>query len=233
MIPPAPTPLARWRLGPRIFATRPKLMIALATGVAVAVACFLLAPDLRASSSGIFGWDAFCGLYLVLMLRAFAGRKPDEIRARAAKEDQGQAIILALIVAACAASIAAVAIDLAMAHGEYGLAKALDITVAFATVTASWLMMQMVFALHYAHEYYARDPKTKKDRGGLAFPGGDEPDYWDFVHFTIVIGVAAQTADIAFTDRRLRRLGTLHSLIAFAFNTLIVALTINLVAGLF
>ena len=65
------------------------------------------------------------------------------------------------------------------------------------------------------------------------FPGGEPPDYWDFLHFSIVIGVAAQTADIAFTDRRLRRLGTAHSLIAFVFNTLIVALTINLVAGLF
>jgi uncharacterized membrane protein len=69
--------------------------------------------------------------------------------------------------------------------------------------------------------------------GGLAFPGGEPPDYWDFLHFSIVVGVAAQTADIAFTNKHLRRLGTAHSLIAFIFNTLIVALTINLVAGLF
>jgi uncharacterized membrane protein len=71
------------------------------------------------------------------------------------------------------------------------------------------------------------------DAGGLSFPGKGAPDYWDFLHFSIVIGVASQTADIAFTDKGLRRLGTAHSLFAFAFNTVIVALTINLMAGLF
>jgi len=93
--------------------------------------------------------------------------------------------------------------------------------------------MQVVYALHYAHEYYAADPASGKDAGGLAFPGGEPPDYWDFLHFSIIIGVAAQTADIAFTEKGLRRLGTAHSLFAFVFNTVIVALTINLLAGLF
>ena len=106
---------------------------------------------------------------------------------------------------------------------------------AFVTVTASWFLMQVVYALHYAHAYYGAHPETGEDCGGLAFLDRPkaEPDYWDFLHFAIVIGVAAQTADIAFTDKRLRRLGTAHSVIAFVFNTLIVALTINLVAGLF
>jgi uncharacterized membrane protein len=93
--------------------------------------------------------------------------------------------------------------------------------------------MQYVFALHYAHEYYDPDENCAGDSKGLAFPGGEPPDYWDFLHFSIIIGVAAQTADIAFTSKGLRRIGTLHSLVAFAFNTVIVALTINLLAGLF
>jgi len=67
----------------------------------------------------------------------------------------------------------------------------------------------------------------------LKFPEGGDPDYWDFLHFSVVIGVAAQTADISFDSRRLRRIGTVHSLLAFAFNTIVVALTINLVAGIF
>ncbi len=120
-----------------------------------------------------------------------------------------------------------------LAKGGRGLSKALHVAAGVATLAVSWWLMQVVFALHYAHAYYARDPETGTDIGGLDFPGKGPPDYWDFLHFAVVIGVAAQTADVAFTDRRLRRLGTGHSLIAFAFNTLIVALAINLVAGLF
>jgi len=95
-------------------------------------------------------------------------------------------------------------------------------------------MVQLVFALHYAHEYYDENPDCDgHDMQGLLFPGEELPDYWDFWHFSIVIGVAAQTADISFTSKTLRRIGTVHSLVAFAFNTVIVALTINLLAGLF
>jgi uncharacterized membrane protein len=98
-------------------------------------------------------------------------------------------------------------------------------------VALSWLLVQFIFALHYAHEFYA--PGADQQRGGLAFPGNEAPDYWDFVHFAVVIGVAAQTADIAFTSKTLRRIGTVHSLVAFAFNTLVLALSINLAASLF
>jgi uncharacterized membrane protein len=105
--------------------------------------------------------------------------------------------------------------------------------VALVSVISGWLLVHVIFALHYAHLFYARDTTSDTDLGGLLFPGGGAPDYQDFVHFALVIGVAAQTADIAFTDKRQRRLGTLHSLVAFVFNTMVVALAINLAAGLF
>ena len=116
------------------------------------------------------------------------------------------------------------------------LAKDLRVGLALGTVALSWFTTQMIFALHYAHAYYAPDKATPEDDdviGGLNFPGGQEPDNWDFVHFAVVIGVASQTADIAFTGKRLRRIGTVHSVISFAFNTAVLALTINLLAGLF
>ena len=222
-----------WRLAPKLFTTRPKLALSLAVGIAVGGACALFIPGLRSSSAIIAGWDAFCALHLALVFQTILNTGPDHIRARAAKEDQGNAVILALILAACVASLAAVGVELSIAREEHGLARSLYVAAAFVTVTASWFLMQVVFALHYAHAYYTADPATGADHQGLAFPGETSPDYWDFLHFSIVIGVAAQTADIAFTDRQLRQLGTLHSLIAFAFNTLIVALTINLLAGLF
>lgn len=225
-------PRRRWRIGVGAFTARPKLMVAIGLGLAVGLAS-ALAPDFKLSSSIIAGWDAFCAVYLGLMLRALAGQGPDEIRARSAQQDQGQAVILLLILAACAVSLAAVGLELSQAQHNHGLEKAVRVAAAFITVVGSWLVMQVVFALHYAHEFYAADPDTGEDAGGLAFPGGEAPDYWDFLHFSIVIGVASQTADVAFTSKALRRFGTFHSLIAFAFNTLILALTINLVAGLF
>ncbi|TAJ68482.1 MAG: DUF1345 domain-containing protein [Phenylobacterium sp.] len=230
------TPTARtgrWRLGPRAFMVRPRLSTALGMGLAVGVTCALLAPRFSASSCAIAGWDAFCALYLGLTLSAITREGPDEIRARAAGQDEGQAVILLLVLAACGASLAAAGMELSQAQHDQGLEKAVRVAAAFVTVVGSWLVMQMVLALHYAHEFYAADPQTGEDAGGLAFPGGEAPDYWDFLHFSIVIGVASQTADIAFTAKAMRRVGTVHSLIAFVFNTLILALAINLVAGLF
>jgi len=229
----APNRSGRWRLRPRTFLIRPRLSLALGVGVVVGVACLLLGPRLSPSSCAIAGWDAFCLLYLGLALTAIARQGPDEIRARAVQQDEGQAVILFIVLAACAAALAAVGVELSLAQHDHGVVKAVRVAAAFATVTGSWLVMQLIFALHYAHEFYAPHAETGEDTGGLAFPGGEPPDYWDFLHFSMVIGVASQTADIAFTGKGLRRLGTAHSLIAFAFNTLILALTINMVAGLF
>jgi uncharacterized membrane protein len=223
---------AYWRLGLRSMASRPRLFISLGLGVAVGLACATF-QGLRITACIIYGWDTFCLVFMGSLAPALSNQRAAEIRLRSERQDEGQGAILALVLAATAVSVAAIAFELSMAKHEHGPEKALHVLVAFLTVGASWMVMQVIFALHYAHEFYRPDPETRGDAGGLLFPGDDLPDYWDFLHFSIVIGVAAQTADIAFADRRLRRLGTVHSLIAFAFNTLIVALTINLVAGLF
>lgn len=230
---PRPARARRWRLGPKAFAARPRLSIALAAGLLVGVGCLLLAPGFGPSASAIAGWDSFCALYIGLTLAVIAREGPAEIRARAAQQDEGQAVILALVLAACTVSLAVVGFELSQAQHDHGFERAVRVAAAVVTLAGSWLVMQMIFALHYAHEFYAHDPTTGNDAGGLQFPGGKAPDYWDFLHFSIVIGVASQTADIAFTGKTLRRLGTAHSLIAFVFNTLILALSINLAAGLF
>ncbi len=99
------------------------------------------------------------------------------------------------------------------------------------TVVLSWMFMQIMFALHYAHEYYNSSLKTND--GGLEFPGDNpEPDYWDFVYFSFIIGTAAQTADINITSKVFRRLVTLHCVIVFFFNITILALTVNVGASL-
>jgi hypothetical protein len=111
--------------------------------------------------------------------------------------------------------------------------EAIRVGLSAGTIALSWAFVQFVFALHYAHAYYGEaDEPEATHRCGLDFPGDEAPDYWDFLHFALIIGVASQTADIQISDKRMRRLSTIHSVTAFLFNTVIVALTVNLAVGL-
>lgn len=216
------------------FVNRPRLLLAIAVGMVVWVACLFAAAPLSWSTAAIFAWDASCLTFILAVLGMARGRTPAEIKAMAATQDEGQGLILALVIVAAAASVWAIGSELSMAKHDEGVVRAARIGLAFATVAASWLVVQTIFALHYAHEYYAPDDGPSDDvAGGLMFPGGEPPDYWDFLHFSVVIGVACQTADIAFTSKGLRRIGTVHGVVAFVFNTVVLALTINLLAGLF
>jgi uncharacterized membrane protein len=215
------------------FAARPRLVFALAGGVVVGFGTHFLL-GLHRSTSTILGWDALCLGFIGSMLLYMVDRSPAEIRAHAAAEDEGRATILAVVLVATVTAIAAVALELSLAKEAHGQERALRVALAFATVAASWFMVHLIFAVHYAHGFYGVEASGPTvDAGGLHFPGDEEPDYWDFVHFAVIIGVAAQTADIAIAAKPLRRLCTVHALFSFAFNTVIVALTINLLAGLF
>jgi uncharacterized membrane protein len=217
-----------------VMASRPRLFGAALLGLVVGLLVDRFDPTLPGVSSIVAGWDVLCVAYLVTVTAAMLDHDPNDIRARAGKEDEGRGLILTVVLIAAAASVAAIGMELSLAKASHGVWKLGHIALAFGTVALSWLMVQLVFALHYAHEYYDENPDCDgHDMKGLVFPGEELPDYWDFWHFSIVIGVAAQTADICFTSKTLRRIGTVHSLVAFAFNTVIVALTINLLAGLF
>jgi uncharacterized membrane protein len=229
--PPIPRPPNALRLlGP--LGARPRLAGSMTLGLVVGLALSVIPNDLRWSTRFIFAWDAmlvsFIGFTVPMMLEC----DETKIRARAAAQDEGQHFVLALAIVAAVASIVAIAAELSLAKSEHGLWKGLRVALAFATVAGSWFFVQVIFALHYAHEYYGEGEKGER-RGGLNFPDDEQPDYWDFLHFAAIIGVAAQTADVAFTSKSLRRTGTVHGMVAFVFNTVVLALTINLLAGLF
>lgn len=225
----ADTPLPSW-FGP--FAARPRLVLAFVGGLVVALAARVFA-GLQPSTALILGWNSLCIGYIVSMLRNMAECSSDQMRARAEMEDEGRATILTLVLAAAITAIVAVALELSLAKAAHGPERGLRIALAFATVAVSWFMVHLIFAQHYAHGYYDRDEAAATDARGLRFPGEEEPDYWDFLHFAVIVGVASQTADIEICAKRLRRLNTVHALFSFGFNTVIVALTINLLAGLF
>ena len=99
------------------------------------------------------------------------------------------------------------------------------------TIFISWVVMQVAFALHYAHQYYRPDHAVP-GVNGLDFPKDAHPDYWDFFYFSTSIGAASQTSDVNINSKELRRLVTLHAIVAFFFNVAVVALMINLAASL-
>ena len=230
---PIPRPFPLRYFGP--FGSRPRLLSSIGLGLAAGLAFSVAPSGLDVPSRAILSWDVGCLAFVSLTLQHIGRRDAPFIRSAAAAQDEGQGIILVLVLALAAASLLAVAAELSFAKDARGLDKALRVLLAFGSVAISWFVTQLIFALHYAHEYYAPDddddPETLQ-QGGLDFPKDDAPDYWDFVHFAVVIGVASQTADVAFTSKRMRRIGTVHGLVAFLFNTVILALTINMLAGL-
>lgn len=201
----------------------------LGAGAALAVA-LVAPPDWAISLRAAAGWDAGVLVFLALTLARVRGRSIMDIRERAAELDQAGRWVLPLSLLAAAASIVVVAALATAGHGTGGRSL-WSAGAALGTIALSWLFTHVIFALHYAHGYYAPD-EDGTDRGGLIFPGEAAPDDWDFLHFALVIGVAAQTADVQIASKALRRLSTLHSLMAFLFNTVILALAVNLAVGL-
>jgi len=129
------------------------------------------------------------------------------------------------------ASVGALVAELTEAKGHGGINRA---ALAAGTVVLSWLFVQIVFRHALCPSLLSCGEPQRPPPGRFGFGYADEePDYWDFVHFAIVIGATSQTADIVFKSRAMRRVGTLHSVVAFGFNTAILATMINLAAGLF
>lgn len=197
------------------------------------IASFLLPSWFSLSTRILCIWDAgmlcFLASTWVLMVQAI----PKTMRRNAQSEDEGRLVILSLITAAACASILAIAFILRETKDKDISIVIPHVILAVITIIGSWLLVHTIFAMHYAHEYY-QDHKTQSESkaGGLDFPEDIEPDYWDFLYFSFVIGMTSQVSDVEITSRSLRRLTLVHSILSFFFNTAIVAMSINIIAGL-
>jgi uncharacterized membrane protein len=217
--------LVRFRKLPkpvRVVLGRPRIFIAIAIGV---VAFFLLPGSLRLVTRLLLGWDVFVALYIALVYVMMFRCGLAHIRYNAVRQDDGRFLILLLVALGAFASIAAIVLELDPDH--HGTP---ELTLATVTIALSWATVHTAFALHYAHEFY-RGAKP----GGLQFPSGEQhqdADYWDFVYFSFVIGMTAQVSDVGITDRMIRRTATVHGIISFVFNTALLALMVNIAAGL-
>ncbi len=203
-------------------------------GAAVAggVAMALLPPGWPHTVRAALAWDIGGLIYLFFALRLMLNCGADRIKARAARRDEGRGVILFMILAAIVASFAAIAglLGEAKAPGTDQTEKLILAGLAAATILMSWSVTQIVFAIHYAHDYYR--PDDGGTVGGLRFPECEDPDYWDFLYFSTSIGATSQTSDTEIRSRALRRLVTLHATVAFFFNTAVLALTVNIAASL-
>ena len=179
----------------------------------------------------VTGWDAFALVSLALVWISIYQADIDRIRAVAAQEDFSRTVATLFILVAASASLLAVVALLGTLSHLPPAAQARRLGLLVVAVGSSWLLVHTIFTLRYAHNYYDQDT-SGQDNGGLDFPGGDkEPDYLDIAYFAFVIGMTAQTADVEISGRKLRRLALAHCLISFGFNTALVALVINGVAG--
>jgi len=206
-----------------------RLLVALGVfAVVFALSAGALPTTLRVA----IAWD--CGVIVFLALTAWVMHgEMDDMRRTVLANDQGRVAVLSLVIIAVAASFAAILFLLEKPKGAGG-PPALQVAFAAATIVCSWLLMHVMFALHYAHRFYRDDPRTaeKDATGGLKFPGTEMPHYWDFAYFSFVIGMTSQVSDVQVTSRAMRRLVLWHGMLSFAFYTVVLALTINIVAGL-
>jgi uncharacterized membrane protein len=162
------------------------------------------------------------------MLRA----NPEMMRRFARQEDEGRAVILSLITISACISVVAIGLIL-QDKGKENSLLFLHLGLSIATIISSWLLVHTIFAQHYAHIYYRAERTLAECKAdGLDFPGEIEPDYWDFLYFSFVIGMTSQVSDVNVTSRQIRRLSLIHGVLSFFFNTTIVAMMINIVAGL-
>jgi uncharacterized membrane protein len=208
----------------RVVRARPRLFTCGALGIAAGlIACL---TSWRPATRMLTGWDIGVALYLILVFHMMWSSKIHTIRQRAAAQDEGRLTLLVLPVVAALASLVAIFAQLGSAAPTRE-SQPLKLVLPALTILLSWALIHTLFALHYAHEFY-----DETDSGGLAFPGDDrEPDYWDFVYFSFVIGMTSQVSDVTISSKQIRRTVTAHGVVSFVFNAALLALTVNLAAS--
>lgn len=197
---------------------------ALIAGLGIALLAGLAASRwIGPIAAGLAGWDvgvvAYGTIFALVTLRA----PLDRIQQVSTELDEGRWGILASTIIAALASLGAIVAELARVHGapHAGWTEAL----AGSTVLLSWFFIHTVFATHYAHEYWGHGQ-------GLTFPGNDRPTYSEFLYFSFCIAVASQVSDVSTQSAAMRQLVLAHSMVAYLFNTAIIALGVNIAASL-
>jgi uncharacterized membrane protein len=181
---------------------------------------------------GLLGWCVGIVVYLFLAWWLCVGFDAERTRARAQSQDERSVVLMFVLLLATSACVAAIAVLMQQSRDLSGIARALHVGLAVFALAMSWLFIQTIFTFRYAHRYYHEEKLQEPDGPGLQFPGGLDPDYFDFLYYSFVVGMTSQVSDVQVTSREMRRLTMVHGVLSFGFNVLIVALSINVVAGI-
>ncbi|MDQ6902020.1 MAG: DUF1345 domain-containing protein [Bacteroidota bacterium] len=206
-----------------------KLFICL--GIAVIIYFVIKIEHLDLLTHVMIGWDTFSICMIIMSWITFRITTSEQIREQSGVQDSSRTLIFIIILISTCASFLAVSL-LMVTKQEPKNPETLHLVVAIAGMILSWFLIHTIFTLRYAHIFYGDDLKNPKvHAGGLEFPDDKKPDYFDFAYFAFVLGMTFQVSDVQITSKRLRRLAMWHGLLSFGFNTIMIALTINLIAG--
>ena len=212
-------------------AMNPLQRVLISTILAVVAYIFIRKFHFNAMITSMMLWDVFALSYIITSWIVFFTSSVSHITKKARQDDGSRLFVFLIVVLACFASMFTV-LMLTISKDTADVAKAIYLPVIIAGMLLSWMLVHTTFCFHYAHLYYDNDEGTEKNAAGLTFPGEQHPDYIDFAYFSFVIGMTFQVSDIEITSRTIRRQALVHGLLSFALNTFVVALTINLIAGL-
>ena len=222
-------PRPRWGLQARLL----QLLLA----ACIAGICYQLAPpDFNRLTRFLMAWDGFVLSILIISWATIFRTHIADMRHIVQSLHPDRTWFILLIVTFLGTTVSIVAV-LLLLHGIREMTweeRVEHILVSGVAVVSTWCLMHTLFALHYAHTYFSLQRGAVADtrHTGLVFAGAPPTSYWDFVYFAFVIGMTAQTSDVAVTSLRMRQLVLFHSMLAFAFNTTLLALAINIVSGL-
>lgn len=200
-------------------------------GVIAGVAAGFAAVPLDVNERGLLGWCVGVIVFLTLSWRLAATFDSRKCRARAQLMDEPNVLILVLMLVIATVSVAVIVMILNEVRDVKGASRAALVGLSLMSLICSWLMIHTVYAFHYAHSYYQQEKNDKIAGAGLDFPGDLDPDYMDFLYYSFVVGMTCQVSDVQVTSRQMRSLTLFHSVLSFAFNMLVLALSINVVAG--
>ncbi|NOT18154.1 MAG: DUF1345 domain-containing protein [Sulfuriferula sp.] len=195
---------------------------------------FIVLPDsLPIETRIIASWDLSATVSILLSWLTMSGADASATRNSTLNNRQSSTSILTLVTLAALVSLLALTFLFKLNSHVSGIEKALHIALSIIALVTSWLLIHTRYTFHYAHRYYVSGGgKHTKILGGLNFPGSAQPDYFDFAYYAFVIGMTSQVSDVTITSRIMRRITLVHSLLSFAFNMGVLALSINIVASL-
>jgi uncharacterized membrane protein len=205
-----------------LFPPRRRLFFAVLLGLLI----FAVTPsEWRLSMRLLIAWDCGALLYMAAAMLVMRDCPVDEMRRRANRFDEPQLSFTILTLLAIVASFVAI-------FHEFSAAKAasdtrlLSLALGGVTLIISWTLTHTMFTLHYAHLHYGKGPAA----GGIMRPEKGDPTYTDLVYFSFLIGCATETSDFMSCNSAIRRFMILHSIVAYVFNVVIVALTISVIS---